>query len=75
MDIYKVDASYKAFPPFTKWAQAAVDAARWDRYSGLKLKFPSASATVLNSLKLVLWSLTTGRIAEGYLAGKWDPTL
>jgi Fic family protein len=34
-DIYKVDASYKAFPPFTRWAQAAVDVARWDRYSGL----------------------------------------
>jgi Fic family protein len=35
IDIYKVDTSYKAFPPFAIWAQAAVDAARWDRYSGL----------------------------------------
>ena len=34
-DIYKVDSSYKAFPPFTTWARAVVDAARWDRYSGL----------------------------------------
>ena len=34
-DIYKVDSSYKAFPPFATWAQAHVDVARWDRYSGL----------------------------------------
>ena len=34
-DIYKVDASYKAFPPFTTWAQTTVDAARWNRYSEL----------------------------------------
>lgn len=34
-DIYKVDSSYKAFPPFAKWAQEAVDAVRWERYSGL----------------------------------------
>jgi len=34
-DIYIVDTSYKAFPPFTTWAQAAVDAVRWDRYSAL----------------------------------------
>ena len=34
-DIYKVDTSYKPFPPFSTWAQAAVDAVRWDRYSEL----------------------------------------
>ena len=34
-DIYKVDTSYKPFPSFSTWAQAAVDAVRWDRYSGL----------------------------------------
>lgn len=35
VNIYKLDTSYKPFPPFTTWTQAAVDAARWDRYSGL----------------------------------------
>jgi hypothetical protein len=34
-DIYKVDTSYKAFPPFTIWAQSTVDAARWHRYTEL----------------------------------------
>jgi len=34
-DIYKVDSSYRAFPPFATWAQATVDVVRWDRYSEL----------------------------------------
>lgn len=48
MDIYKVDASYRAFPSFSTWAQTVVDAARWDRYSGLVKTHKDVSDEVLS---------------------------
>ncbi|HEX8320178.1 Fic family protein [Longimicrobium sp.] len=35
MDPRAVDASYRTFPPFSEWAKASIDHARWDRYSAI----------------------------------------
>jgi Fic family protein len=35
LDPRAIDAAYRSFPPFSEWAAAHVDHARWNRYSAL----------------------------------------
>ena len=77
VDIYKVDASYKAFPSFTTWtAQTVIDAVRWDRYSTLVQSRRNISDQILRRSREIVdraAAVDTGAI-EGLYETNWGIT-